>query len=76
MAHGHVRLLAEHIYLHDWAYAFDSEVSAMRLNAIMIPRRRLRTSAGMQESIRVLSWSIARSGRNPFLLARRTLEHE
>jgi AraC-like DNA-binding protein len=59
MAHGHVRLLAGHIYLRDWAYAFDSEASAMRLNAIMIPRHRLRAGAGMQEHTPVLSWSMA-----------------
>ena len=57
MAHGHVRLLAGHIYLRDWAYAFDSEATAMRLNAIMIPRHRLRAGAGMHERVPVLSWS-------------------
>ena len=59
MAHGHVRLLPGHIYLRDWAYAFDSEATAMRLNAIMIPRHRLRAGAGMQEHNPVLSWSMA-----------------
>lgn len=59
MAHGHVRLLAGHIYLRDWAYEFDSETSAMRLHAIMIPRHRLRAGAGMQEHTPVLSWPMA-----------------
>ena len=59
MAHGHVRLLPGHIYLRDWAYGFDSEATAMRLNAIMIPRHRLRAGAGMQEHTPVLSWSMA-----------------
>jgi AraC-like DNA-binding protein len=59
MAHGHVRLLPGHIYLRDWAYAFDSEASAMRLNAIMIPRHRLRAGANMQAHMPVLTWSMA-----------------
>ena len=59
MAHGHVRLLAGHIYLRDWAYAFDSEASTMRLHAIVIPRHRLRAGAGMRESTPVLSWSMS-----------------
>ena len=60
MAHGHVRLLAGHVYLRDWgAYAFDAEATAMRLNAIMIPRHRLRAGAGVQEHTPVLSWSKA-----------------
>jgi AraC-like DNA-binding protein len=59
MSHGHVRLLAGHIYLRDWAYEFDSETTATRLNAIMIPRHRLRAGAGMQEHTPVLSWSMA-----------------
>ena len=57
MDHGHVRLLTGHIYLRDWAYAFDSEASAMRLHAIMIPRHRLRAGASMQAHTPVLSWS-------------------
>ena len=59
MAHGHVRLLPGHIYLRDWAYAFDCEASAMRLNAIMIPRHRLRAGASMQAHTPVLSWSMS-----------------
>jgi len=59
MAHGHVRLLPGHIYLRDWAYAFDSEASAMRLHAIMIPRHRLRAGASMQAHTPVLSWSMS-----------------
>jgi AraC-like DNA-binding protein len=59
MTHSHVRLLPGHIYLRDWAYAFDSEASAMRLQAIMIPRHRLRAGASMLEHTPVLSWSMA-----------------
>jgi len=59
MSDGHVRLLTGNLYLRDWAYAFDSEASAMRLNAIMIPRHRLRAGAGIQAHTPVLSWSIA-----------------
>ncbi|MCB1966820.1 helix-turn-helix domain-containing protein [Accumulibacter sp.] len=59
MTHGHVRLLAGHIYLRDWAYEFDSEASAMCLHAIIIPRHRLRAGAGMNEQTPVLSWSMA-----------------
>jgi AraC-like DNA-binding protein len=58
MAHGHVHLRAGHIYLRDWAYEFDSDASAMRLNAIMIPRHRLRAGAAMQQDTPVLSWSM------------------
>jgi AraC-like DNA-binding protein len=58
MRQGHVRLLPGHIYLRDWAYPFDSVSSAMRLNAIMIPRHRLRSAAGMHEHMPVLSWSV------------------
>ena len=58
MRQGHVRLLPGHIYLRDWAYPFDSVSSAMRLNAIMIPRHLLRSAAGMHEHMPILSWSV------------------
>jgi hypothetical protein len=72
MTLGHVRLLAGHIYLRDWANAFNSEATAMRLNAIMIPRHRLRAGVGMQEHTPVPSWSIAAPERR--LLAMRWRE--
>ena len=52
MAHGHVRLLPGHIYLRDWAYAFESEATAMGLNAIMMPRHRLRPAPACRSAPR------------------------
>jgi hypothetical protein len=59
MTHGHVRLLPGHIYLRDWAYAFESEASTKRLHAVMIPRHRLRAGARIQESTPLLCWSMS-----------------
>lgn len=58
LPHGQMRIMAGHIYLRDWAYAFDSDATAMRQQSIIIPRHRLNigTAGGGPQ---VLSWSMA-----------------
>ncbi len=68
---GHRLLLPRHINLRDWACGFESEATAMSLQSILIPRRRLHFASALGVGNPVISWSMdAPDGRMVSLLWR------
>ncbi len=68
---GYRRLLPRHVHLRDWSCGFEAEATAMSLQSIMIPRRRLQFGSALDPGNPVISWSMdAPEGRMLSLLWR------
>lgn len=61
-AHGNLRIDAGNLYLRDWSYPFESHATQMQLDSIIIPRRRLHSSALLEADHPVLSLSATGPG--------------
>lgn len=55
MEHGNIHIDAGNIYLRDWSFPFVSHASEMRLDSVVIPRHRLRSSVLLDAEHPVLS---------------------
>lgn len=58
MEHGILRLLPGNIYLRDWAYTFESQVLAMHIQSVLIPRHCIKFGDLFNVNNPVLSWSM------------------